>query len=92
MIRAPVEYSTITSAKGPLVILEGTRGDVGWDEFAEIRLASGEMRHGVVLEVDHDLAVVQVMEGTAGLDPRSCRIGFVGSPAGDPGDRGLAGS
>ncbi|MGZ8513473.1 MAG: V-type ATP synthase subunit B [Candidatus Limnocylindrales bacterium] len=83
-MRAPVEYSTVTSAKGPLVVVEGTGGDVGWDEFAEIRLASGEMRHGVVLELDHDLAVVQVMEGTAGLDPRSCRIGFVGHPLAIP--------
>ena len=33
-----------------------------------IRLESGETRAGTVLEVDRDLAVVQVMEGTHGLD------------------------
>jgi V/A-type H+-transporting ATPase subunit B len=79
MIRAPVEYSTITSVRGPLIVVEKTHG-VGWDEYAQIHLASGEVRHGVVLEVDHDLAVVQVMEGTAGLEPRTSRIGFIGRP------------
>ncbi len=83
MIRAPVEYSTITAAKGPLIVVEKTHG-VGWDEYAEIHLASGEVRHGVVLEIDRDLAVVQVMEGTAGLEPRATRIGFVGRPLAIP--------
>ena len=31
MRRAPVEYSTIVSAKGPLIVVERTRGGVGWD-------------------------------------------------------------
>ena len=34
-----------------------------------IRLDSGEVRHGLVLEVDRDLAVVQVLEGTDGMRP-----------------------
>ena len=42
---------------------------VGWDEFATIRLAGQQRRHGLVLEVDRDLAVVQVLEGTDGPGP-----------------------
>jgi V/A-type H+-transporting ATPase subunit B len=53
---------------------------VGWDEFARIRLDSGELRHGLVLEVDRDLAVVQVLEGTAGIDPDATTVAFDGSP------------
>src|SRR6266508_3888386 len=40
-----VEYGDVAELRGPLVVLRGTR-DVGWDEFASIRLDSGEQRHG----------------------------------------------
>ena len=59
-------------------MVRGVAG-VGWDEFATIRTAAGELRHGLVLEVDRDLAVVQVLEGTDGLAP-TARIAFDGSP------------
>jgi V/A-type H+-transporting ATPase subunit B len=65
--------------RGPLVIMQGVAG-VGWDEFATIRLPSGQQRHGLVLEVDRDLAVVQVLEGTSGMKPSATRILFSGSP------------
>ncbi|MGZ8687349.1 MAG: V-type ATP synthase subunit B [Gaiellaceae bacterium] len=77
--RAPIEYASVTSIKGPLLVVEGVR-DVGWDEVVELRLASGEVRHGVVLEVDRQLAVVQVFEGTGGLSLDGVRVSFGGSP------------
>ena len=83
MIGAPIEYSGIRSVLGPLIVIRGTQG-VGWDEYAEVRLATGEVRHGVVLEVDRDLAVVQVLEGTAGLDPTLSRVAFTGRPLSIP--------
>jgi V/A-type H+-transporting ATPase subunit B len=52
---------------------------VGWDEVAEVRSDSGETRHGVVLEVSDDLAVVEVQEGTASLGVHGLRVGFSGS-------------
>ena len=76
---APIEYETATSIKGPLLVVEGVR-DVGWDEVVEVRLESGELRHGVVLEVDRDIAVVQVFEGTSGLSLDGTRVAFQGSP------------
>ncbi len=76
---APIEYETATSIKGPLLIVEAVR-DVGWDEVVEVRLVSGEIRHGVVLEVDRDLAVVQVFEGTSGMSLDGTRVAFQGSP------------
>jgi V/A-type H+-transporting ATPase subunit B len=78
-LRAPLEYTSIASIRGPLVLVEGVT-DVGWDETVEIRTESGEIRHGVVLEVDRKLAVVQVFEGTAGLKPSGLRVSFRGSP------------
>jgi V/A-type H+-transporting ATPase subunit B len=77
--RAPVEYRSATSIRGPLLTVQGI-SDVGWDELVEVRLDSGEVRHGVVLDVDRDLAVVQVFEGTSGLALAKLRISFAGSP------------
>jgi V/A-type H+-transporting ATPase subunit B len=86
-----LEYSTVASVRGPLVVVRGLRG-VGWDEHAVIRLtgtdpgsgpdlqAGTEVRHGLVLEVDRDLAVVQVFEGTDGLDPAATSVAFDGAP------------
>jgi V/A-type H+/Na+-transporting ATPase subunit B len=76
---APIEYSSVTSIKGPLVLVEGVR-DVGWDEVVELHVDSGDNRHGVVLEVDGDLAVVQVFEGTSGLALERMRVSFGGGP------------
>jgi V/A-type H+-transporting ATPase subunit B len=76
-----VEYSGVAQMHGPLLVVRGVSG-VGWDESAVIRIAaegSGE-RHGIVLEVDHDLAVVQVLEGTDGLVPPHTSIVFSGEP------------
>lgn len=76
---APIEYSAVASIRGPLLVVEEVEG-VGWDEVAEVRLDSGEVRHGIVLEVSGDLAVVQVLEGTAGLRLGDVRVAFSGHP------------
>jgi V/A-type H+/Na+-transporting ATPase subunit B len=74
-----VEYSTIAQIRGPLLVVRGVAG-VGWDEFARIRLPAGEQRHGLVLEVDRDLAIVQVLEGTDGIEPSRIAVAFDGRP------------
>ncbi|MFM9632629.1 MULTISPECIES: V-type ATP synthase subunit B [Streptomyces] len=74
-----VEYTAIRELRGPLAVVQGVTG-VGWDEYARITLESGEQRHGLVLEVDRDLAVVQVLEDTTGMDPRAVRVAFTGGP------------
>lgn len=74
-----LEYSTVAEVRGPLLVVQGV-ARVGWDEFAQIRLPGGGLRHGLVLEVDRDLAVVQVLEGTAGIDPEAVTVTFDGAP------------
>ena len=76
---ARVEHHGVRSVQGPLLVVEGVRG-VGWDEFALVRLAGGEIRRGLVLEVSRDLAVIEVLEGTDGIDPRQTWTSFEGSP------------
>jgi V/A-type H+-transporting ATPase subunit B len=74
-----LEYTEITELRGPLLVVRGTRG-VGWDEFARVRMETGEERSGLVLEVDRDLAVVQVFEGTDAMTRGGVRVTFSGSP------------
>ena len=66
--RSEIEYTSISALHGPLLIVSGVQG-VGFDEYVRITTDEGELRHGVVVEADRDLAVVQVLEGTAGLNP-----------------------
>jgi V/A-type H+-transporting ATPase subunit B len=74
-----LEYTDVAELRGPLVVVRGTTG-VGWDELAQVRLDSGAGRHGLVLEVDRDLAIIQVLEGTDGMDPDRTRVAFAGTP------------
>jgi len=79
MVPIELEYTDVAELRGPLVVVRGTAG-VGWDELAQVRLDSGPRRHGLVLEVDHDLAIIQVLEGTDGMDPDRTRVAFSGTP------------
>ena len=74
-----LEHAGVQQLRGPLVVLRDVQG-VGWDEFAVVRVRGAEDRHGLVLEVDRDLAVVQVLEGTDGMDAVGTRVAFQGSP------------
>jgi V/A-type H+-transporting ATPase subunit B len=76
---APIEYTRVREIRGPLLVVGDVEG-VGWDEVCEIRLGSGEVRHGVVIEVERDLAVVEVLEGTGGIGTAGVRVAFSGSP------------
>ena len=87
---APIEYTAISSIRGPLLVVEGVE-DVGWDEVAEVRLESGELRHGVVLDVNRDLAVVEVFEGTEAMRPTNVRVSFGGAPMRAPVGEGWLG-
>ena len=75
-----VEYTSVSSIAGPLLIVEGVKG-VAYGEIVEIITPSGEKRTGQVLEVREDIAVVQVFEGTTGLSTDRTRVRFTGETA-----------
>ena len=60
------------------VNLEG-KGGVSYGEICEIDTPLGERRRGQVLEISDDLAVIQVFEGTTGLDTDKTTVRFLGS-------------
>lgn len=67
----------MSGVNGPLVILD----EVKFPKFAEIvqlRLNDGTIRSGQVLEVSGSKAVVQVFEGTSGIDAKNTVCEFTG--------------
>ncbi len=71
------EYRTVKEISGPLVLVEGVDG-VTYEELVEVRTVSGEQRRGKVLEVHGDRALVQMFEGTSGLDKENTAVRFLG--------------
>lgn len=70
-------YKTVVGVNGPLVILD----NVKFPKFAEIvnlTLPDGSIRSGQILEVSGTKAVVQVFEGTAGIDAKYTTVEFTG--------------
>lgn len=70
------EYRTITRVEGPLVFV-GKTHPVGYNEIVRIRLTSGETRLGQVLDTSSDAVVIQVFEGTSGIDDQAS-VRFLG--------------
>lgn len=64
------EYKTITRIAGPLVFVEKTE-PVGYGSLVKIALSDGQVRTGQVLDTSENVVVVQVFEGTSGIDRES---------------------
>ncbi|MFI5397309.1 MAG: V-type ATP synthase subunit B [Candidatus Binatia bacterium] len=75
--QAGLEYRGLHQIQGPLIFLRGTEG-VGFGELAEIVSPAGRLLQGRVLEVEEDLAVVEVLQGTATLSVADTRVRFLG--------------
>ena len=71
------EYKTIADISGPLMLVTKVTG-VTYGELVEITLASGELRRGQVLEIDHDRALVQLFESTIGMGTSESKAKFLG--------------
>ena len=70
------EYKTITRVAGPLIFVEKTE-PTGYADIVRIALPTGEIKNGQVLDTSDDIVVVQVFEGTAGIDVDT-RVKFLG--------------
>ena len=71
------EYKTVREVAGPLMVVEGVEG-VAFGEVVRIRTGSGEERTGQVLESKVGLAIIQVFEGTSGIDTSETTVRFTG--------------
>lgn len=73
------EYKTVKEVVGPLMIVEGVEG-VKYDELVEVELQNGERRRGKVLEVNGSRAMVQLFEGSTGINLKGTKARFLGRP------------
>lgn len=73
------EYRTVREVVGPLMVVDGVEG-IKYEELVEIELQTGEKRRGRVLEVNGDKAMVQLFEGSAGINLRDTKVRFLGKP------------
>jgi V/A-type H+-transporting ATPase subunit B len=77
MSHKDIEYTTVSEVAGPLIIVTGIK-DVAYNEVVKIKTSKGEERTGQVLEAFMDKAIVQVFEGTKGLDTEKTSVRFIG--------------
>jgi len=71
------EYKSIRSVQGPLIRVWDIE-NVGYSEVAAIRLKDGRRRMGKVLDVSRESALVQLFEGTEGIDIEGAGVSFLG--------------
>jgi V-type H+-transporting ATPase subunit B len=72
-----LDYGTISGVNGPLVILDNVKNP-RYGEIVNLTLGDGEKRQGQVLEIAGKKAVVQVFEGTDGIDNTATHVEFTG--------------
>jgi len=71
------EYTSVSDVSGPLMIVENVKG-VAYAELVQVTTPTGEKRLGQVLEVREDKAIVQLFEGTSGIDTKNTKVRFIG--------------
>jgi len=71
------DYQTIVGVEGPLVIMDNVKFPT-YGEIVNVTLGDGRVRQGQILEVNKKKAVVQVFEGTSGVDTKNTHIDFTG--------------
>lgn len=72
------EYMHLDKIEGPLIVLSGVEG-ASYDEIVEIKTSSG-IKHGKVVQLYKDKAIIQVFETTSGLSVKDVSVRFTGKP------------
>lgn len=76
-LQPKLTYKTISSVYGPLLVVDLVRYPQ-FGEIVQIKLPDGNVRTGQVLEFKGTKAIVQVFEGTSGLDVKNTQCEFSG--------------
>jgi V/A-type H+/Na+-transporting ATPase subunit B len=89
MAKVSKEYKTISQIAGPLVFVKNTE-PIGYQELVSVKLSDGSIKRGQVLDTSNDLVVVQIFEGTTGID-RAAAVRFLGETMKMPVSRDMLG-
>ncbi|AWZ48114.1 V-type ATP synthase subunit B [Clostridiaceae bacterium 14S0207] len=73
------EYRTVREVVGPLMLVDQVE-NVKFDELVEIEIQTCEKRNGRVLEINGDKALIQLFEGSAGINLKGSKVRFQGRP------------
>jgi len=73
------EYQTVASISGPLMLVEMV-DEAKYGHIVDIELRDGSIRHGQILQVENDKVLVQVFEGTRGIDVDNSTVRFLARP------------
>ena len=73
------EYKTVSQVYGPLMLVESVDG-AKYGHIVDIEIADGTTRHGQILQVEKDKVLVQVFEGTEGINVNDSTVRFLGKP------------
>ncbi|KAF5360474.1 hypothetical protein D9756_004725 [Leucocoprinus leucothites] len=77
-VQPHLDYRTVSAINGPLVVLDNVKFP-SYNEIVQLTLPDGTKRGGQVLEVQGKKAIVQVFEGTSGVDVKATHVEFTGS-------------
>ncbi|MCL2503672.1 MAG: V-type ATP synthase subunit B [Coriobacteriia bacterium] len=70
------DYRTLSYITGPLIFVQNVKG-VAYNEIVDILMPDDSRRSGQVLEVSGSTAVIQVFEGTSGIDVAKTEVRFL---------------
>lgn len=73
------EYQTVASISGPLMLVEMV-DQAKFGHIVDVELSDGTIRHGQILQVENDKVLVQVFEGTNGIDVKNSTVRFLARP------------
>jgi len=73
------EYQTVSRIAGPLMLVESVDG-AKFGHIVRITLADGSVRNGQILQVENETVLVQVFEGTDGIDVDQSSVKFLARP------------
>ncbi len=71
------EYVSVRDIVGPLIFIEGVKGAT-YGELVEVSFPDGRQSLGSVLEINRDFALLQVFQGTQGINKTQTRVRFLG--------------
>ena len=76
-IHSGLKFFTVKEIAGPLLLCESVRG-IGYGEVVKVFTHGGGERIGQVIDVSDKVTVIQVFEGTSGLDIKATAVRFTG--------------
>ena len=74
---AGLKFFTVKELSGPLLLCDSAAG-IGYGEVVRVLAPDGDEKIGQVIDVSDAVTVIQVFEGTSGLDINSTSIRFTG--------------